>query len=159
MDLHAPWRSCGGQRSTCRNWLSPSTLWAPRIKHGSWGLVASASTSRATTPPSWFLVFLNVWLSYHLDFYINFRIYLSLKKTSVTWIWMTLDVQVSKIYEYQRHIKVSLLRWSSFLCSSVCWQFFEGCCFLHFFFHSLVSVEVRMVCLYQTSSLVQGSVQ
>lgn len=105
------------------------------------------------------LVFFNVWLSYHLDFY-NFRIYLSLKKN---FCHLDLDdigcAWVSKIYEYQSHIKVSLLRWSSFLCRSVCWQFFEGCCFLHFFFHLLVSVEARMVCLYQTSSLVQGSVQ
>lgn len=27
-----PWHACGSQRTPCRSWFSPSTLWAPGIK-------------------------------------------------------------------------------------------------------------------------------
>lgn len=41
---HMPWRLYGGQRTTCRSWFSPFTVWVLGIKPGSSGLVASTFT-------------------------------------------------------------------------------------------------------------------
>lgn len=42
--MNVPWFSCGGQRTTCQSWFSPSTLWTLRIELKSSAMVASTLT-------------------------------------------------------------------------------------------------------------------
>lgn len=51
--VHAgmPLTLCGDQRTTCRNWFSPSTLWALGMEVRLSGLAASAFTQWAISPP------------------------------------------------------------------------------------------------------------
>lgn len=91
-------------------------------KNQTWlmGLGSKRLYQQSHLTTSLILVFFNVWLSYPLDFNINFRIYLSLKKTSVTLIWMTLDVHKSVKFKSTKVISKSCYLDGLLFCTGVC---------------------------------------